>query len=374
MGKSGRHVVQLIPTLNRIGGAERQLLLLSRELHRRGWQVSVVTLSGDGGDVVTELCRDGIAYHSLKMRHSLLDVRGWWRWVHWLLRERPEIVHAHLPHALWISRWSRLFMRYPRRVDTLHTPAVGPWSRKLAFALTRSLPHHTTAVSKAVEDAFLAHRLVRAERLGVLPNAVDCGAWKPDQEERAIQRRKLQIRDEFVWLAVGRLEPVKDFSLLLSAFAELPNNCVLYVVGSGPLEAELRAQAWLSRLNERVRFPGFQSNLLPWMLAADGFVLSSRWEGLPMALLEASACGVPSVTVDLPGAREVVADEPCDAISGRDAAALSHAMLQLMQCPAAERIAMGLRARERVLTNFSVDAVLTQWEHLYLTLISELTR
>jgi len=122
------HVVMLIPGLDPIGGAERQLILLAQGLQRRGWRVSVVALSGTGGEAARELSRQGINFHSLRMSHSLCDPRGWLRWIWWLRRERPEIVHAHLPHAIWMARWSRLLMPVRVQIDTLHTPALGPWT------------------------------------------------------------------------------------------------------------------------------------------------------------------------------------------------------------------------------------------------------
>ncbi|HMD76301.1 MAG TPA: glycosyltransferase, partial [Terracidiphilus sp.] len=102
------HVALVIPGLDRIGGAERQVILLAKGLRRRGWRVSVVALSGAGGDVAAELIASGAVFLSLGMRKGLADPRGWIRFNGWLRRESPDVVHAHLPHAAWLARWSRL--------------------------------------------------------------------------------------------------------------------------------------------------------------------------------------------------------------------------------------------------------------------------
>jgi len=78
------HVALLIPGLDRIGGAERQLMLLAKGLRGRGWRVSVVALSGTGGDAAAELAGAGIAFLSLEMRKGLADPRGWLRFHRWL--------------------------------------------------------------------------------------------------------------------------------------------------------------------------------------------------------------------------------------------------------------------------------------------------
>ena len=97
-----------------------------------------------------------------------------------------------------------------------------------------------------------------------------------------------------------------------------------------------------------MRFLGFEPNVQRWMQAADGFVLSSRYEGLPMVLLEAGACGLPAVATDVPGTREVIVNGETGWLApAGDADALAQAMAKLMRTPPEERRAMGERARRR---------------------------
>jgi glycosyltransferase involved in cell wall biosynthesis len=154
--------------------------------------------------------------------------------------------------------------------------------------------------------------------------------------------------------------------------ARSPENARLLIFGTGPMEAELERQAAQLGLKQRVRFGGFEPNVERWMQAADGFVLSSRYEGLPMVLLEAGACGVPAVATDVPGTREVV----IDGVNGwlaraADPDSLNEAMSRLMRMPLEERYAMGECARRRVANEFSMDIVLNHWEQLYETLLAQ---
>jgi glycosyltransferase involved in cell wall biosynthesis len=106
------------------------------------------------------------------------------------------------------------------------------------------------------------------------------------------------------------------------------------------------------------------------MQAADGVVLASHWEGLPMALLEAAACGLPAVATDVPGSHEaIVAGETGYLCSRGDSAQMAAAMQRVMQLDPEERRAMGSRARQRAIAEFDLESVLDRWETLYTELL-----
>lgn len=360
------HAAIAIPGLDRIGGAERQAMLLAKGLRRRGWQVSVVALSGGGGAAAVELLDCGITFTSLEMRKGLADPRGWIRFHRWLKRERPDVLHAHLPHAAWLCRWSRLAAPVLVVIDTLHSSSTGKSGRRIGYTCSRWLPDHVTAVSQATAASHLVAGMVRKERLSILANGIDVPAWEPNAQARSAMRQLLGFRDEYLWIAAGRLESVKDYPTLLRAFARAPRAARLLVLGAGPLEPELIALAAQLGLEQRVRFTGFEPNVERWMQAADGFVLSSRYEGLPMVLLEAGACGVPAVATDVAGTREVVINGVNGLLAkAGDAKSLGEAMTRLMSMPTEERYAMGERARQRVIAEFSLETVLDRWEWLY---------
>ena len=364
------HAAIAIPGLDRIGGAERQAMLLAKGLRRRGWRVSVVALSGSGGAAAAELRDCGVAFTSLEMRKGLADPRGWIRFHRWLWREQPDVLHAHLPHAAWLCRWSRLAAPVPVVIDTLHSSCTGKSGRHFGYACSRWLPDHVTAVSRATAVSHLAAGMVRDEQLSILANGIEVEAWEPNVSARCEARRLLGLMDEFLWLAVGRLEAVKDYPALLRALAYAPGKARLLILGTGPLEMELTALARKLGLERRVCLLGFEPNVRRWMQAADGFVLSSRYEGLPMVLLEAGACGVPAVTTDVPGTREVIVDGVNGWLArAGDPQSLCEAMTGLMSMPIEKRYAMGECARRRVIEEFGLETVLNRWERLYEALL-----
>ena len=360
------HVALIVPTIDRIGGAERQVLLLAGGLNERGWRVTLVALSGRGGEEVVRLEAAGVGFFSLEMRKGLADPRGWIRFHRWLRREKPDVVHAHLPHAAWLARWSRLGA--PTRVvlDTLHSSSTGTAVRRLGYRWSDWLTDRVTAVSEAVEESHVAARMTTKRRVTVLPNGVDVAGFKPDPEMRARVREELGIGGQFLWFAAGRLDAVKDYPTLLHAFSKTGGDAALVIAGSGPLEDGLKQLARERGISERVRFLGFEANVLRWLQAADGFVLSSLWEGLPMALLEASACSLPSVATDVPGTREAVIDRETGFLAAPASAdSLEAAMTRMMRMAQEDRILMGAQARERAVERFGMQTVLDRWEVLY---------
>jgi glycosyltransferase involved in cell wall biosynthesis len=251
-------------------------------------------------------------------------------------------------------------------VDTIHTSAATPPARRMAYRFTTRLSDCVTAVSSGVAAACRADGIARPDGLVVIPNGIDTARWMPDSAVRAQVREELGVGDGFLWCTVGRLEPVKDHALLLQALTALPARAHLVIAGSGRLAPELHSLARELRLETRVRFPGFQPDPRRWLQAADGFALTSRWEGLPMSLLEAGACGLPCVATDVSGVREILDDGVTGFVAAAgDVASFRTEMMRLMAAEPMERFAMGIRARRRIVERFGIDAVLDGWERLY---------
>jgi len=375
------HVALVIPGIDRLAGAERQVISLAKGLRWRGWRVSVVALSGNGGQAAAELTSVGVEFLSLEMRKGLADPRGWIRFNRWMNRERPQVVHSHLPHAAWLSRWSRLTApsemisdtAFPMRVfiDTLHTSCTGGLARQFGYRSSDWLADSVTAVSQSVADAHSAAGMVDQRKLSVVPNGVDVEDFRPDEQARVALRQELGLKDEFLWLAAGRLEPVKDYPTLLHAFAIVSGKTRLLIAGSGSLHSELCRLTARLGLERRVRFLGFQPDMKPWLRAADGYVLSSLWEGLPVGLMEAGACALPSVATDVPGSREVIVRgrtgrlTPCGAPGD-----LARTMTAMVHTSPHERRIMGNLARLHVTQSFSLEAMLDRWEKHYRRLLA----
>lgn len=370
------HIALVIPTLEENAAAERHVISLAKGMRSRGWRVSVVALSGQGAEAAAELKAAGVEFLRLEMRKGLADPRGWIRYGRWVSRERPQVVHAHLHDAAWLARWSRLTTQGLEStcnviIDTLHSTSTGNLARRIGYRSSDWLADGVTAVSQSVADTHLAARMVDRKKLTVLWNGVDVEEFRPDCRVRQTVRRELGLNDEFLWLAAGRLETVKDYPTLLRAFTLVPGPARLLIAGDGSLQNHLRQLSASLGLEHRVSFLGFQQDVKPWMQAADGFVLSSRWEALPAGLLEAGACALPSIATDVPGSREVIVRGRTGRLTPAGAPhALAEEMAAMVRSSPRERRAMGNLARLHITERFSLEAMLDRWEDFYRRLLA----
>jgi len=359
------HIAYLIPTLERVGGAERQLVQLAKGMARRKWRVTVIALSGKTSFATDELSADDVSFLSLEMRHGLADPRGWNRLRRWITLAQPDILHAHLPHASLMARCIRLIAPVRVVVDTIHSPAIGGIARRAGFRLTTRLTNLVTAVSSAAAEPWMAAGMARSSDLAILPNGIDTSYWRSDALLRSEATPQSSPKRPFHWLTVGRLEKVKDHETLLDAFAMLSSSCRLTIAGSGSLERRLRKIVSDLSIDDRVSFVGFQKDIRHWMNHADGFVLSSRWEGLPISLMEAAACELPAVFTGTEGARELLplCDSPL--ISVGNPFGLARAMQKMMEHPASDRQRIGVAARQRMVELYDLNSILNRYNNLY---------
>ena len=231
--------------------------------------------------------------------------------------------------------------------------AVVAW-RRARFGLNARLADLTLTLSEADADRYAPW--FRTDKLAMVHNPYVTAAMLAVGDAR--EPRQPGAVPELI--TVGRLAPQKSQATLLAALARLKDRpWRLTLVGDGPLEAELRAQAAASGLADRITFAGF-TDPLPYMARADLFILSSRWEGLPAVALEALGCGLGLVVTDCaPGLREITqAAAMPDPVPVGDDAALATAIAAAIDTPPATA-----RGRQ-VARSFTLDAAID--DHLRL--------
>jgi len=353
------------------GGAETQLVRLATQLRSRGWEVVVVSLMPPRA-YVEDLEAVGIRVFSLDIRRKIPDPRPFLRLLRIIRRWQPQIVHSHMVHANLLARLVRPLAPVPVLICSAHSIDEGGRLREILYQLTDSLCDLTTQVSRAGLERYVRVGAVPRHKISYIPNGVDTERFKPNPEGRLKVRRELGVNG-FVWLAVGRFDPPKDYPNMLQAFARVVHNnpnAVLLIAGDGPLRKDIEIMAQEFGIKERVKFLGIRCDISQLMNAADAYVMSSSWEGMPNVLLEASATELPVVATDVGGNREVVVDGVTGfLVPPRNSEALAEAMLRMMNLPEEKRREMGKAARKHVEENFSLDHVVDLWEALYKELL-----
>jgi glycosyltransferase involved in cell wall biosynthesis len=368
-------IVYVLTSLG-IGGAERQVLALGERMAQRGHTVVLLVLRPQ----LDEEWPTRLDVFHLNIRKTPLSVlQGMKRGRRFLHEFRPDIVHSHGFHGNLIARLFRRYAAAPPPISTIHNVYEGGWARMLAYRFTDRLSALTTAVSQAAAERFVRMKAVPRSKCMVLSNGIDTELFAADAERRERVRSEMAVDGEFVWLAAGRIVPAKDYPNLLRAFAllrELRNagsgsvcsdpGFKLWIAGEGDDNETDRSQR-LTRelgLENAVRWLGLRRDLPALLDAADGFVLGSAWEGMPLAVGEAMAMERPVVATDVGGTGELIGEAGI-LVPAKDSRALAEAMLAIMRQSANERREMGRRARIRICQHFSLDAKADEWEALY---------
>ena len=362
----------LVATSMARGGAEQQVVDLAKTLRARGWMVAVLSMTTPS-DHEDELVAAGIEVASLDMRRGRPTPASLIRYGAFVRRWRPDVIHSHMVHANLLARIGRLFAPTVPVVCTVHTVMEGRRWRTIAYRLTDRLANVTTAVSQAAADRSVRIGAVPGDRVTVIPNGFDFSRSQIAEGAGEAIRREIGAVDGFLWVSVGRLVPEKGHDLLVEAFGivrQARPNVRLAIAGDGPLRRALDQLIAERGLTGSAILLGERRDVPALLAAGNAFVLSSRWEGLPMVLLEASAQMLPLVCTDVGGCREVARPELGAVLTRTDPKDLARGMLRVMDLVPAERARTGENLKNLVRCQFDMDAVVVRWEELYASLVA----
>lgn len=288
-----------------------------------------------------------------------------------LRRHGTQLVHTHNSAAAFYGALAGKLCRLPV-IHTKHGTNRAPMRaqerlNRLAFLMT----DHVVSVNPSLR-ALSRREGVRLDRSSVIDNGVDLTRFDAGATARRRARDELGLpRDAFVVGSVARLVHEKNQALLLESFADVARagdgaeDAYLVILGDGPLRGQLQAQADGLRVGERVLLAGARGGVERLLPAFDVFVLSSDAEGLPVALLEAMAAGLPPVVTSVGAMPEAVAHgEAGKVVTPRSRADLCSAVLDLWRLPS-ERARLGAAARDRVESRYSAARMASAYEAVY---------
>ena len=364
--------ILLLSTSLGMGGADRQIVYLAKALLACDYDVRLVSMT-PLEEMGRQALAEGLRVTSLDMVRGRADWSAFRRLVKLLRSWQPHLLSSFMYHANLMGRLAGRWAGVPLLVTSIRSERNGSPGQDWLMRLTNWMDHCQTTNSQQVADSLRQRGLLSPGKSRVIPNGIDPDALTASAAERVRLRGELKLeQNEFVWLAIGRLLPQKDYPTLLEAFAPLGRHPArLLIAGRGPLLAELQQQVDRLGVSSQTVFLGVRQDIASLLAAADGFVLSSAWEGMPNVVMEALAAAKPVVSTRVGGVAELVQDGKTGwLVPARDPKALSQAMHRLMTLSETERQRMGWAGREHLRAHFGLEAMAHRWMTLYNDLLA----
>jgi glycosyltransferase involved in cell wall biosynthesis len=357
--------LQIVFSLD-VGGLERFVINLAHAFQSCKSEPFVFCLSHEG-DLIRQLPADTTTYiGNHRPESKIMDWQTLRQIVRCIRDKDIDVIHSHSPKAYVYGALASLITGCPL-VISVHSLTHVPRRRKIFEEILLRCAHQIVSVSSDVTRRLWIERHVPPRKISTIKNGIDTDMLRPIKpEERSSIRRALGLPlDGFIIGTVGRVVPVKNYPLLITAFSRLASttdDTYLVVVGDGEQAEELANLVRQLKLSERVVLAGAQTNTVDWYHAFDSFVLSSISEGTPMALLEAGACGLPCVVTNVGGNIEVVKHHVNGLIvDSENAESMYNALHKLYKEPAL-MAKMSSEARLNIQNNYSLTA--SAHEHL----------
>ena len=320
-------VLQVIGVMDR-GGAETMVMNLYRAVDRTKIQFDFLVHEQREGDYDAEIRKLGGRFFRLP-RYNVLNAGSYRKQVRTFFAEHPEyrVVHGH------IGSCAPIYLSEAKRAGAYaiahsHSQNYYGGPAGLAFKVmtrpVRGVADYFMACSREAGLDRFGTAIVEGDRFAIIPNGIDVERYRCDQASHEQAKVALGLAGHPVVCHTGRLIPVKNHAFMLDAFArvhERSPEAVLVCAGRGELESQLKERAAELGLSDAVRFLGVVSNVPEVLRAADAFVFPSVKEGLPLAVVEAQAAGLPAtISTGVPDlalvsdrARRIPLDEGVDA-------------------------------------------------------------
>ena len=344
------------------GGQEIRVLDEAAGMLGRGHRVSL--LCPPEAPIYAEAARRGIPAAALPIARK--GLRGIGAMRAWLVRNRSDVLNSHSSTDSWLAALSLLGV-YPRPalVRTRHISAPIPDNMATRW-LYQSATRQIVTTGERLREQLIRDHGFRPESIVSVPTGIDLARFAP--ADRAQAKTRLGLDPSLACIGiVATLRSWKGHRYLVEAFAGLKRkDARLFVIGDGPGWGNLKQQVAQSGLDARVLMPGNQDDVAQWLQAMDVFALPSYAnEGVPQALMQAMAAGVPVISTPVGSIDELVQHEETGLmVPPQDANALRDAIERLLEDrELGQRLAQA--ARERVRLGYSREHMLDSMEAVF---------
>jgi glycosyltransferase involved in cell wall biosynthesis len=315
----------------------------------------------------------------------LSDLRTFFVLIKLIKRYKPTIVHTHASKAGALGRIAAKLMGVPVIVHTYHGHVFhgyfNPMVTKMVIFLEQFLGRISTKIitisPEQQQEIVNKFKVVPLEKTCIIPLGFDLKRFEESQTKRDELRTDAGILNEQCAVAiVGRLAPIKNHRLFIDAAAlvhsQYPNEFIFYVVGDGELKTEIKSylEKTYPLLNENIVFTSWIADMTTFYPAMDIVCLTSLNEGTPVSLIEAQASGIPVISTNVGGVKDIVqANETGIIMEGRAQDELAKHLIEL-HLNRSLRMKMSQNARNFVKEKFTYQRLVDDMDSLYKTLLS----
>jgi len=367
-----RRVFHLVETLH-IGGTETQAVQTALRQHAIGQQITVGCLCAEG-PLLNTLQRTHIPIVEFRKPKKLLSIQGIWqllRMAVFLRRERFEVLHAHDLMSNLIGVTAARLAGIPMIISSRRYLDLEWWNgtwRNRILGWIYELSTHVIVNSKSICDLLVTRDGVPEQKIHVIHNAIDTCCFSEAFPVQDATLSSVSRDSTLVAVVANMYSPVKGHATLIAAARHVCHHApqaLFLLIGDGTERPKLERQVKEAGLQKHFLFLGSREDVPQLLASCDLFVLPSASEGLPNALLEAMAAGLPAIATSVGGVPEVIEHEVTGLlVPPSEPVALSKAILSLLNDEEL-RHRLARAGRERVVRHFNFDRLMDVLKTLY---------
>ena len=333
-------IIQIIPMFG-LAGAETMCENLSLELKNQGHDVKVASLYDYHSAITDRLENNNVEIYYLGKK------KGWDstiipKLVRLFKNQRPDIVHSHL-YAIKYVMIAACLAGVKGKIHTVHNIAskenaeIGQHLNYLFFKYAGVIP---VSLSAEIQKTIMERYRLSEEQTPIVYNGIDFN--------KCIKKKCYDKSEKLIFIHIGRFSEQKNHELLIKAFAkvyEQNKDTELYLIGTGELQEKIKIQIDNLKLDQSVHCMGLKDDIYSWLNYADALVMSSKYEGMPMTIIEAMGTGLPVISTNVGGIASMIENGQEGILTNIDENELSVAMCKMKDVKFRECLGKNARAK-----------------------------
>lgn len=358
-------IFRIITELN-FGGVEKHMELTADGMLNYPDDEMIFMALGRGGQTSKVLSDMGFRVIVMNENPQIPNLKLIRKLVTLFKKEKPDVVHCSNGEGVFHGLWAAWLAKVPVRIgEEVGFPNHHTYWKKI-FNLTYKCSHKVIAISQAVKDKLIELGEASDDKIEVIyypmgKPKLHLNATEKEGINKILNKlNKEKTTQRFCFVTTCRLVAVKNLDGLIRIIAKLVTSnpqreIQMWIIGEGPDKEKLKDLAKALNVEKQIKFLGFQSNVNPFLMAADAFILPSFSEGFSLSLAEAMQLGLPSIATKVGGPSEIIQEDTGYLIDPYSLEDMQEKMQLFLDMSEEDRIALGERGKQNVQRRFSVE-------------------